>query len=410
MMFYVKKPFRFVKYRIILKLFRFVKYRIILKLFRFVKNIFLNLNPYFNLNFLESNNMIFDENLKNHLLFYFKPILKKIKYIYMHPKIQKNFQQYSLQDKKYSKLEFELLKKVKIENHNSIFPTINLHSGNFNDLNLSYNFDTVNSKSATSEMLNLGSLVLANKSKLNFYKKKYNKEIHKNKKNKKILLLGSGPNVEKLNLSDFKEFDILICNSLIKSKEISKLNNVKYIVFADPIFHAGPSKYAQKFRNKLEENYKDKDVKIITVLRDLHIYKEYIDKEIFKKMFFVEITSQDNFNYSLNSNFSVKATNNILTLLMLPLAMNNYKEIYFAGFDGNSDEKKTYFWKHSTKYQFNNELDEIKTEHPGFFRVEYQEYNDIHSTILESIIVNNNKNFLFKNLTDSHINVLKDIS
>ena len=62
-------------------------------------------------------------------------------------------------------------------------------------------------------------------------------------------------------------------------------------------------------------------------------------------MYFFEI-KQEKFNYNLDKSFFVNATQNILTLAMLPFAMNNYKKIFFAGFDGNNNVKKDYYWKY----------------------------------------------------------------
>ena len=46
----------------------------------------------------------------------------------------------------------------------------------------------------------------------------------------------------------------MICNSIVKNHEFLKKSKPKYLCFADPIFHPGPSKYAEQFR---------KDVKVV---------------------------------------------------------------------------------------------------------------------------------------------------
>ena len=94
---------------------------------------------------------------------------------------------------------------------------------------------------------------------------------------------------------------------------------------------------------------------------------------------------------------------------MLPFAMNNYKKIFFAGFDGNNNVKKDYYWKHSEKYQFQKELNDIKNIHPGFFELDFNEYNEDHNKVLQSIL-DLETGISYKNLTASSIQALKNIT
>ena len=136
------------------------------------------------------------------------------------------------------------------------------------------------------------------------------------------------------------------------------------------------------------------------------IYKHYLPNEISTRCIF-EI-KQEKFNYNLDKSFFVNATQNILTLAMLPFAMNNYKKIFFAGFDGNNNVKKDYYWKHSEKYQFQKELNDIKNIHPGFFELDFNEYNEDHNKVLQSIL-DLETGISFKNLTASSIQALKTL-
>jgi hypothetical protein len=348
------------------------------------------------------------------LSFYLNPVLEKIYYINI-----KGFSSKKLIDlknfdyKSYNFLSDEVivsesfLNKFKSSSRFNNFSLINISTNKYK-FGFNYNLDVYSNKDATGEMINLSNRFFSQQEVVEGSKSRYITDVVTKNKSDKILLLGSGPSVDNFDFNKYSDYDIMICNSLVISKNISELNNLKYIVFGDPIFHSGPAKYPGIFRKTLVRNYQNKDVKILTPSRDYLIYKHYLPNEIFNKMYFFEV-KQEKFNYNLDKSFYVNATQNILTLAMLPFAMNNYKKIFFAGFDGNNNVKKNYYWKHSEKYQFQKELNDIKNIHPGFFKLDFNEYNEDHNKVLQSIL-DLESGVSFKNLTDSSIPALQEIT
>ena len=68
-------------------------------------------------------------------------------------------------------------------------------------------------------MLNFTNRFFDNSEVISKSKKKYIKTIYNQAKSDKVLLLGTGPSIDKFNLEKYKDFDIMICNSLIKSEK-----------------------------------------------------------------------------------------------------------------------------------------------------------------------------------------------
>lgn len=351
-----------------------------------------------------------------YLSFYLNPILKYVRKIKIRNITESDliklkefqFNNYNfLSNETYVKKE--LIEKLETDKRIlKYFSLLNLSDKKELNFGFNYNLDVYSNKNATSEMINLSNRFFSTRELLTTNRERYENEVFLKPKSEKILLLGSGPSIDNFDFEKYSDYDIMICNSLVISNRICQLDNIKYIVFGDPIFHSGPSKYAGIFRHTLNRNYKNKDVKIFTPSRDYLLYKYYYSENILNKFYFFGI-NQNYFNFALNEKFEVKATQNILTLAMLPIAINNYKHIYFAGFDGNSSKNKKYYWKHSEKYQFKSELDDIKNIHPGFFQVDFNDYNKTHNDVLNEIL-KINSNVSFRNLTKSSIEALDKLN
>jgi hypothetical protein len=238
------------------------------------------------------------------------------------------------------------------------------------------------------------------KSELNL--KKINNEIKKNK----ILLCGSGPSIEGFDIN-FENYDVMICNSIVKNKNFLNQAKPKYLMFGDPIFHPGPSKYAEKFRDDVRFLIEEYNTQIFTLSRDYAIYKNVFENKYLNNFSFVPMKKTKEYNSNLLENFYIKGTGNILTLLMFPIAYSLYDEIVLAGFDGRKKEENSYYWKHSKKNQYDDLLEEIKFIHSGYFKknnIFYDQYYENHlETVKNWIDLSNTSNKIIKSLTPSNI-------
>ncbi len=232
--------------------------------------------------------------------------------------------------------------------------------------------------------------------------KKINKEISKNK----VLLCGSGPTIENFDIN-YENYDVMICNSIVKNKDFLNQAKPKYLMFGDPIFHPGPSKYSEKFREDVRFLIEQHNTQIFTLSRDYAIYKNVFEKKYLNNFSFVPMKKIKNYNSDLLKNFYIKGTGNILTLLMLPIAFSLYDEIMLAGFDGRKKEENSYYWKHSNKNQYEDLLEEIKLIHSGYFKKNnlfYDQYYENHTeTVNEWVDLSKINNKKITSLTPSNI-------
>ena len=183
------------------------------------------------------------------LSFYLNPVLEKIDYIKF-----KGFSAKKLTDLKnfdyesYSFLSDEVnvsesfLNKFKSSSRFNNFSLINISTNKYR-FGFNYNLDVYSNKDATGEMINLSNRFFSQQEVVEGSKSRYITDVVTKNKSDKILLLGTGPSVDNFDFNKYSDYDIMICNSLVISKNISELNNLKYVVFGDPIFHSGPAKY-----------------------------------------------------------------------------------------------------------------------------------------------------------------------
>lgn len=244
---------------------------------------------------------------------------------------------------------------------------------------------------------------------------KFHKIIELEKPNS-VLLIGSGPNAKKLNMGNLEKYDVMVCNSIIKDQKFLENFPPNYLVFGDPSFHSGPSNYVEEFQKSLIQTIDKFNPHVITVKRDAHIIHEYIPRKYHDNFIFipyVKTNKKTKQNYNLLKEFYVAGTNNILTLLMLPVAFCLYKNIYFAGFDGNPNKEKDYYWKHNNSFQYNSKMSTIETTHPFIFnkkQIDYDWYSKIHTNnLFEWFDENNLNNHNLYNLTNSHLKPFQDL-
>jgi len=208
------------------------------------------------------------------------------------------------------------------------------------------------------------------------------KSVCKKFKNKKIAVFGTGESLSKAMEVDFSRVDTIAANSMVKDIDLLDHLQPKLIVCADPIFHAGVSKYAEEFRKMLRYALHRYSCPLIVPERDLHIYHHYFYGEEIT-IIPIPFIKRDLPNYSMQHDFSVSTTGNVLTVFLLQLAFSMSNKVDIYGCDGRPLNENNYFWKHNKSAQFTEEIDDIKLAHPGFFAIDYNNYYKEHCLTLE---------------------------
>ncbi|MFB1066322.1 hypothetical protein [Natrinema sp. H-ect4] len=223
-------------------------------------------------------------------------------------------------------------------------------------------------------------------------------------------VFGTGPSLD--NVFDFNipsDALSIICNSIVRNENLLDHLQPDILVFADPVFHFGPSKYAHEFRDDAAavlERYNCTAV-IPKQYQSLFVghYPELSDQIIG-----LDPVSAQSPVYPSHNRLEVMGTHNIMTLFMLPIAMSLTEDIRIVGADGRKEDE-SYFWEHSDTAQYDDELMKTVAEtHPSFFRDRvYEDYYDQHvETLTEMIKYGEVDGKHFRNLTNSYIPCLDE--
>ncbi|HCG5236628.1 hypothetical protein CGJ21_04800 [Vibrio parahaemolyticus] len=222
-------------------------------------------------------------------------------------------------------------------------------------------------------------------------------------------VLATGPSIENYVNHDFSSSLTIACNSTIFDDDLVSKTNPLILVFADPIFHFGISEYAGKFRAKVSERMSNNHDLTIVVPFKYYRLLTNIFPQFRERIIGVPFVHDKDFNFNLQSEFYVKTTSNILTLLLLPVAGTFSKNINILGCDGRPFENDDYFWGHGDTVQINDKMKNIQQVHPGFFDIDYNEYYFEHCHTLECLFQKGESSGMsFVHHADSYIPALRD--
>ncbi|MFN4025433.1 MAG: FkbM family methyltransferase, partial [Hyphomonas sp.] len=198
-------------------------------------------------------------------------------------------------------------------------------------------------------------------------------------------LLATGPSVQHYSELNHEGALGIVCNSVILDETLMQTLKPQIVVFADPIFHFGPSEYAAAFRQSLRRAAARHDFTIVIPVKYHQIFVSSFP-ELESRMIAIPFNQGKNFNLDLREEFEVKVTANILTFLMVPLATTFASRIEFLGCDGRPLNENNYFWKHNPKTQINDKMSNIREIHPAFFNIDYNDYYTSHCDLLDQQI------------------------
>ena len=196
-------------------------------------------------------------------------------------------------------------------------------------------------------------------------------------------VFGTGPSLSQASNYDYSDGVTIACNSMVRNLSLLDHLKPKIIAIADPIFHAGPSKYAGTFRRELIEAMNRYDSYLVVPMRDYHIYLGVLPKEICEKLIAIEYVDAERPILDLEESLAVTSTANVLTLFLLPLASSLFEQIAIVGCDGKPAKENEYFWSHDNSSQITEEMENIKLTHPAFFKIDYEDYYETHCETLD---------------------------
>jgi hypothetical protein len=198
----------------------------------------------------------------------------------------------------------------------------------------------------------------------------------------------------------------IICNSMVRNHTLLERILPNVLVFADPVFHFSPSRYDEAFREHARQTILKYDCFCIVPERQYGLMLAHFP-ELAHRLIGMPVKTSQAWNFPTPDNLFVRATANIMTLFMVPLAASLSREVNILGADGRQNNEK-YFWKHSAKNQFDQLMQSVEDTHPSFFRDRiYSDYYEEHCVQVESLIREGEKvGVRFHSLTPSYIPAL----
>jgi hypothetical protein len=198
----------------------------------------------------------------------------------------------------------------------------------------------------------------------------------------------TGPSVEILSQKQMDHSAIkIICNSLVKNEKFLSKLQPDVLIFSDPAYHFGVSKYAAVFRSYVKQVMIEYPEMICIVPeRFFPLTIAFLGDIARERIIGMPIIDSDQFNFPTTSRFFVKKTNNILTLMLIPIASQIAKQIFIFGADGRVKGDKGY-WKHAQSSQMSDQMKTIYDSHPSLARDEdVEKYYEEHCQLLEELL------------------------
>jgi hypothetical protein len=222
------------------------------------------------------------------------------------------------------------------------------------------------------------------------------------------LVLATGPSASLVDPKEIHQDVRIICNSAVRDHELLRELSPDVIVFSDPVFHFGPSRYAAAFRQDLRNALETTGAVFLTTQLFVEPLVAHMP-EIRQRLAVIPVDETPSWRWPTVDDPGSRMTGNVLTALMLPAAFALADEVTVAGCDGRNRNER-YFWKHNANTQYSDQLMRAVFEvHPAFFRDrDYADYYDEHCRQLEEFFsVAESAGKTVTGLTPSHIPALR---
>lgn len=194
-------------------------------------------------------------------------------------------------------------------------------------------------------------------------------------KGQKINIFGTGPSLSETFDNDYSNDFNFICNTIVKDRDFIKRNRPKLIVASDAHFHFSIHQYTKNFFDDLAWCM-DYDAGAVFVTFDKFAFKARAMLPEFSDRIIGIPAGRKSYGYTLEHTFAVYPAESVVNMFMLPIASYLGDDISLHGFTGRS-ESDSYFWAHSDRVQYVDQMAAVRTIHPAFFKDrDFKGYSD----------------------------------
>ena len=239
------------------------------------------------------------------------------------------------------------------------------------------------------------------------------KEIFKELKGKvkgyfKARIFGSGPSIEEIYENEYKNSINIICNSVVKNKEWLERIAPQILIFGDVSCFLSPNDYCQRFLEDVKSGQKLYDYYIVVYDFEVPLLLAHCP-ELSGKVIGIS-NKNEIFAFPSEKHLKVKATKNIMSEIMIPIASALCDEIEIAGCTGQdySENRKNADWKYQERMQYLDLMPTVIEMYPSIFRDQkYDNYYEYHCQCMEEILkYGEEKGKKYRNITTSYIPAL----
>jgi len=181
----------------------------------------------------------------------------------------------------------------------------------------------------------------------------------------KVYAFGTGPSLERALTMDWSDGYRIVCNTIVRDRELWTHIQPHFIVAADAIYHFGFTAFARRFRADLHDRMAESNVLFLYP----EIFHGIVSREFgafAERLIPVPQGQHEDFHRSLLERFCLPNLGNVLNLVLLPLACTLSRRVYLWGFDGRAPADQL-FWANSSKHSYPELMDALRTAHPSFF-------------------------------------------
>jgi hypothetical protein len=205
-------------------------------------------------------------------------------------------------------------------------------------------------------------------------------------------VFGTGPSLALAAESSFKDGVCIVCNTIVRDKNLFDKLSPSFIVAGDALYHFSFTKFATAFRDDLHQRLIEANVYFVyPALFDVLVQREFSDMS--SKLIPIPVGVHDKIDCNLMDSYELPGLGNVLALLQLPLACTVANNIYLWGFDGRSpSDTVSPFWENSAKHSYSELMYTLKDAFPVFYdsvvpNNDSSKYiNSVHGDRLEQLL------------------------
>lgn len=240
------------------------------------------------------------------------------------------------------------------------------------------------------------------------------KQELKQQKIRKGNVFCSGPSISEFT-DDFtkyegidKEFNV-ICNSMVKDKELLKVIKPSLLAFTDLNYYLSPTAYCRQFFADVVEGWCKYHFYIAVYEREVPLLLRHYP--MFQGYVIGIANNAKAIRFPSEEGLFVKRAGNIMTETMLPLASELCDEVGIFGSTGRV-EGEIFYWQHNDRTQYKELMQSIFDAYPSLFRdMGYADYYERHCWNIENLLAYGEaKGKKYYNFTTSFIPALKERS